>query len=289
MAVKRRIMEICWDVVNKTFRDFTTGAELGTEAHPAYIYYHEKPLMRLKLVKDAALTACTDYTDLSLYAILKESYDRTLAPLCENLAETINVAGDWVSNGTANQALGQFTFQMNGFTVPFRDRASTNYNIRDSYFTLFGLTTSCGDIVNINEFPMDALNIRISSGGTPADTDTYPNWAQAIAAFQFAPVLVCTKTTLPIGDTVINLGSATDYQCFRLTGIVTGDSKQSYYELLVLISGGDVTLFPAIKGDDITDYLSISADISSGTARITLSNTSAARSFVYGVDGIYAA
>lgn len=283
MAVKQRIMEVCWDVVNKTFRDFTTGADLGVKSTPAYIHYHEKPLMRLKLVKDASLTACSDYDGLSLYAIVKASYDPDLAPVCENLAATINQTGDWENDATASAALGQFTFQMDGFTAPFNTQRGLNYKIKNTTFSLYGLVTECGDIMAVNEFDFDCLNIRMATGGAPAPVEDYPTWAQAEAAFAPIIPLAGTQTSLPIATTNVTLGAAAAYRAFHVTGVIDGDGKYTVLDMHVMHNGSTATVYKTANGDDISSLVTITADINGGNVRLNLANITATRKFVYGV------
>jgi hypothetical protein len=171
--MSKRIIDIWWDVVIRAHYDSAEpGNRLNAPAYPG-IWYKEKPLVRLRLVTDAAKTAYTDLSAAYTYSAAVDSdWNSATDPMCKTLDANINVTGDWESGGTADPALGQFSIRLDADNTEFRDKIGTDESIQISGMDLYAFEGT--DRGFITSMPFYCFNVRDpGDAAPPAPTGDY--------------------------------------------------------------------------------------------------------------------
>jgi len=161
----RRTMDIWFNVNTGTLLD-SAGNELRTSSYP-YIYFKEKPLLRLRLVVNNGLTEYTymSATD-SITVIIDNDYDRTTNEICKTYNTVINQPGDWTSGGTADKTLGQLSIPLDGDTSAFDTKIGKSKELSDCFMEII-VRDSEANQTAVFDFSFRVLNIA-ESGQIPA-------------------------------------------------------------------------------------------------------------------------
>lgn len=92
--MERRIISVIYDVTGK--RLLSPTGESARENEYPFLYFTEKPLVRLTLVDGALGVPYLGLIgDLTFTASIDNNYDRNVDPLTRSVDDDINVPGDW--------------------------------------------------------------------------------------------------------------------------------------------------------------------------------------------------
>jgi len=204
-----QILDIWWDVPNKTHRN-SSGAAIADATLLPSIIYQQSLLVRIRLVTDGDLTPYTEFGDATLVysSALDNDFDDATAPLVYVDSTAFNQAGDWEGGGTADPALGQFSFVMDANTTEFDTRIGTQASLSDTLLELLGREVSTS-LVSAIRFPFISKNILYSGSTTPAPpTSDYYTKSEGDARYQIrdGDAVVGNLAEFTIAGTTIDSG-----------------------------------------------------------------------------------
>lgn len=161
--MSKRTVEIWWDVVNNVHRG-VDGNVLPKEKYP-YIIFLEKPLVKLHLVTDVALTAYTGLTPTSVFtASIDSDFDHSTDLMCKTEDSGINVAGDWTD---VNVGQGRLSIRLDADNTGYQTKISTLSEKTNCTFELLEFEAGSGDLVSATQIPYRCYNIVDGAGAVP--------------------------------------------------------------------------------------------------------------------------
>lgn len=149
----RRNIDVYYDVARRALLTATDTIARDTE-YP-YLYFTEKPLVRLRLVSGAVATPYTFLSsDMSYVVSIDGDYDTTKQPYVRSVEEDINVAGDW---GDASPEAGKFSIRLNSNTASAATALGTTSEVNGSRMEFKGYKD--GDLIFALAFPFRFFNL----------------------------------------------------------------------------------------------------------------------------------
>jgi len=226
-----RTLTIYWDVKDNVFRD-SGGVQLRSADFP-FINFKENPLINLQLVTDSLLTELTDLNDLVSTAEFRvavdDDFDDSSTVLCRATHSMFNKTGEWEveSTGTADEALGQFSFYLNANTTELDDALGSNARINNSKMELIIEDTPGGVVCAVYRFPFRCRNLIDPTGTSPTTiADTYAKGTISIPNGVNSVSVTGLGLSVPVDVALVSVGkpSALDSNIF---GTVVEDSKDT--------------------------------------------------------------
>jgi hypothetical protein len=151
---------VYYDVARRALLSATGAIARDTE-YP-YLYFTEKPLVRLRLVDGDKAIAYTGLSSgMSFVVSIDADYDVTKEPYVRSVDEDINVEGDW---DDVDVEAGKLSIRLNSNTVTAQDALGTSAEASGSRLEFKGYLD--GDLIFAVSFPFRFFNLmdpRITS------------------------------------------------------------------------------------------------------------------------------
>lgn len=171
---RKRYIDIYYNVTDGVLQD-ATGVELASSLTP-YIHYQEKPMVRLQLVTDSSNTAYTELSessgDYTVSIVIDSDFDSASDPYCRTIDSSINVAGEWKSDGNADIGQGEFSIPLDGNNTDFNSRIGTARAKTDTLFEIQLRDAGDSTIIAAFRFPFFCLGLMDKTGGVPTGAVT---------------------------------------------------------------------------------------------------------------------
>ena len=298
--MSKRLIKINYDVNGKRLLN-KDGYPLSIDGIP-FLAYKEQVLVNLQLVKNTNLEPYTELpTGVSYSCTLDNDYDHTDEPFCKTLNDKFNLENEWDYTSTADPALGQLSFSLDGFTSIFQTNIGTASQLTNTKLEIQLLSTDDSSLVFVRSFDFFCKNIMDDSGAVPPTGDASNYWTKTESDARYTQetnILTKDNTAafIPTGDYNPATKKYVDDQAgndanavhtdtsdeindiTEKTSIVNGDiiliedSEDSFNKKKVQIenlpSGGDVSALESRVEDNEDDIITLSGDVITNTNEI---------------------
>lgn len=218
----RRIIDVYYDQERRLLLD----SEGNTTSVVPYLTYKEQAIMRLRVLTADGSSYDGFAADDVFSAAIDDDFGDSADLMVKTLAAGINVAGDWVSGGTADPTAGEFSVRLDAFTAGFSTKIAASEVLTATKFELQAVPAGETYLSAVLRFPLYCMGLIDDAGAVPPEPEEdYYTKTQVDA-------LVADKVD-KVGSDDIEITDATKGVIFKV-----GSSR---HRLTLTTDGGQVT------------------------------------------------